>query len=215
MSDKSGHGKPTQCRATSKQRKRAGEEDPRCRRYATPGRSLCTSHGSSTEGVPCLANVTHGLMSKYIKIDDVPAITVKIEQAKTVEGRADLLARNAALLQHRLEQVPVALEHMQLAAGGAEAVRRQLETLASLDSSPQQLPVFVVAAGPTDVQEFMGRTADSYCRIRVIGSEHWAVSDDGMTMHRAVKQIDDGPDGSGAEWYAIESTMITDGTDRH
>jgi hypothetical protein len=216
MSNQSGAGKPTQCRATSKQRKRAGEPEPRCRRFATRGKSLCSSHGSSTEQVPCLANVTHGLTSKYIKIDDVPAITTKIEQAKTVEGRTDLLARNAALLQHRLEQVPVELEHLQLAAGGAEAVRRQLETLDKLNTeAATALPVFVLSSGPAAITTYAGRDADGNAATiyELNGGEPWILSHDGNTLRRCVAQTDLE---TGAVLHVpVEQHQITDGTDRH
>jgi hypothetical protein len=191
MSQQSGAGKPTQCRATSKQRKRAGEEDPRCRRYASPGKTLCIMHGSKREGVPAVHKITDGLRSSYVKVDDVAAITTKIEQAKTIEGRQELLARNAALLQHRVEQVPQAIEHLQLAAGGAEAVRRQLETLASWNSAPQALPVFTIVAGPAALQTYAGRDADgNSATIYELNGEPWILSPDGNTLRRCVAQVD-------------------------
>jgi hypothetical protein len=172
------------CRAHN----RAGEQ---CKRRACVGKTLCKCHGGTTEGTSCLANIKHGMNSQFIRVDDLPAVLEKIGQAKTVEGRIELAARNVGLLQHRVEQVPLELEHLQVAAGGAEAVRRQLETLAGMTAAPAALPTFVIATSP-DYEEFTGRYWDGETQVvvRRIAGQLWLQSDTN-TMRRAVEVKDD------------------------
>jgi hypothetical protein len=200
----SGNGKATQCRATSKQRKRAGDPDPRCRRYASSGKTLCILHGSKTEGVPALQVTTHGLHSAYVKVDDVEAITTKIEQAKTPEGRIELLSRNAALLQHRLEQVPITVDNLQIAAGGAESVRRQLETLADLDDGKAQpVTTFVVASfDPAQQAPFRARGLDGDITVRLLDDKPYVLDEYTRAWWPAIEQTDEE---SGAKWFSIDT----------
>jgi hypothetical protein len=64
------------CRAKSKQ---SGEG---CRKPPTPGKTLCTMHGSKREGVPNLERMKHGERSAYVPRAILPEVVAELAAIK-------------------------------------------------------------------------------------------------------------------------------------
>ena len=88
-----------QCQATSKQ------SGARCRRHATPGRSVCYYHGGATPVGPAAPNWRHGRHSRYLPLDLRDAF-----QATLADPNRLALDAEIALVDARLGQLLAGLE---------------------------------------------------------------------------------------------------------
>jgi hypothetical protein len=179
------------CRAKSKQ---SGE---RCKRWATPGKTLCVMHGSKREGIPS-AVMTHGLASAYVRKADLPAIVARVAELKTAAGKEHALLTGAALMEHKLENAAPDVIDIDTLATARKSIREDLKTSHELtDEKPVAPTTFVLNNfDPSQHAAFQSRTIDGPCQIRYLDGEPFML--ESRCWVPALKQVDDE---SGAEYY--------------
>jgi hypothetical protein len=184
------------CSAKSKRAQR------QCKNAALTGATKCRMHGGSLELKPS-ARLTHGITSKFVKTEDLPALFEKVRELDTDDGRKEALKRSYAVLDLRLDHIPEGVDHAEIAVRVHDSKRKDIALLHDIEKSAEQaapqLPVFNIAIGDATQQApFEARTLDGHCTVRMLDGKPFLFdAATGGWMPAQLRKDED----SGAEFY--------------
>lgn len=173
------------CTAKSKRTKE------RCRALAAFGTHLCRNHGAGNVGKPSKA-LKHGRYSRYVALEDVPALLDNLEALSAKDGRKALLATSAAVSEIRSAKVPEA-EHATWLAYRRE-IRSDVTALTELerDAAAPVAPTFVVGVQQGGVERFVGRIGDGNATGTIVrlGERLYLEADGGALFPVVAAEVD-------------------------